>query len=374
MKVIEVTTTDNKTRYYLADETGIPVEPVLQYLRFKDHAGYARNTLRMHCIHLKHYFTFLKEGDKDYKKATVDDLARFIGWLKNPDIGKRIIPLRLEPVHKAQTINANIDTVISFYDYLLMHEGMENHLSEKLVKFIQKPTRNYRSFLHGIASSKPVKTHLLKMPVPKQAIKTIPKEDAETLLKTCTNVRDYFLLYLLFETGMRIGEALSLWLEDFDISDCAIQIRDRGEMENLAEIKTVHSPRKLNCTIELMDLFSECVCFYHDAEVKTNHVFVKLLGSHKGEAMDYTNVDNVFRELRKKTGIHITPHMFRHTSLSLLHSAGWEPELLKERAGHKNIYTTLNTYVHPSDEEIAEAFQKASGNLKLTDTGKAGGR
>ena len=90
--------------------------------------------------------------------------------------------------------------------------------------------------------------------------------------------------------------------------------------------------------------------------------------------MDYRDVDNVFRVLRRKTGIHITPHMFRHTSLSLLHSAGWEPELLKERAGHKNIYTTLNTYVHPSEEEVTEAFRKASGNLKLADMGKAGGR
>jgi len=176
----------------------------------------------------------------------------------------------------------------------------------------------------------------------------------------------------LFETGMRIGEALSLWLEDFDISDCTIQIKDRGEMENLAEIKTVHSSRKLNCTMELMDLFTECVCIYHDAEVKTNHVFVKLLGNHKGEAMNYSDVDNVFRVLRNKAGIYITPHMFRHTSLSLLHSAGWEPELLKERAGHKNIYTTLNTYVHPSDEEVAEAFRKASENLKLSDMGKVG--
>jgi len=372
MKVIEVTTTDNKTRYYLANETGVPVEPVLQYLKFKDNVGYARNTLRMHCIHLKHYFSFLKEGGKDYKQATVDDLARFIGWLKNPDIGKRIVPLRLEPVHKAQTINANIDTVIAFYDYLMLHEGMENHLSERLVKFIQNPSRNYRSFLYGIAPSKQVKTHMLKLPVPKQVVKTIAKEGTETLLKTCTNVRDYFLLYLLFETGMRIGEALSLWLEDFDISDCTIQIKDRGEMENHAEIKTVHSSRKLNCTMDLMDLFTECVCIYHDAEVKTNHVFVKLLGNHKGEAMNYSDVDNVFRVLRKKAGIYITPHMFRHTSLSLLHSAGWEPELLKERAGHKNIYTTLNTYVHPSDEEVAEAFRKASENLKLSDMGKVG--
>ena len=77
------------------------------------------------------------------------------------------------------------------------------------------------------------------------------------------------------------------------------------------------------------------------------------------------DVDNLFRKLRKKTGIYITPHMFRHTSLSLLNSAGWEPELLRIRAGHKNIYTTLNTYVHPSDEEVSEAFRKASEHLKM---------
>jgi len=371
MKVVEFKTTEDTTRYYLTDDKGLPIEPVLQYLKFKDNAGYARNTLRMHCIHLKHYFTFMEESEKDYEKASIDDLSRFIAWLKNPDIGKRIIPLRLEPLHKAQTINANIDTVIAFYDYLLRHEDMENHLSEKLVKFIKNPTRSYRGFLYGIAPDKPVKSHVLKMPVPQRVIKTITKEEAVVLLEVATNIRDYFLLFLLFETGMRIGEALSLWLEDFDISDCTIHICDRGEMENLAEIKTVSSPRKLDCTIELMDLFSECVCFYHDAEVKTNHVFTKLMGKHQGKAMDYGDVDNLFRTLRKKTGIHIIPHMFRHTSLSLLHSAGWEPALLKERAGHKNIYTTLNTYVHPSDEEVTEAFHKAVESLKMPDMGKA---
>ena len=57
--------------------------------------------------------------------------------------------------------------------------------------------------------------------------------------------------------------------------------------------------------------------------------------------------------------------MFRHTSLSLLYSAGWGPEMLKQRAGHKNIYTTLDTYVHPSEEEVAEAFREASESLKM---------
>ncbi len=45
---------------------------------------------------------------------------------------------------------------------------------------------------------------------------------------------------------MRIGEALSLWIEDFDISDMVIDLKDRGQLENNAEIKTVSSPRRID--------------------------------------------------------------------------------------------------------------------------------
>lgn len=370
MKVIELKTMEGKVRYYLADDAGVPVPPVLKYLKFKDNSGYARNTLRMHCIHLKHFFTYLGEAEMDYEQVNIDEIAGFLAWLKNPDILKKIVPLRFEPKHQPQTINAMVDTVVMFYDYLLRHEGMENRLSEKLAKFVRDPGRNYRSFLHGIAENRKIKSHILKLSIPRMQIRTISKEDAAKLLDSCTNLRDYLLLYLLFETGMRIGEALSLWLEDFDMAGLAITLHDRGEMENLAEIKTVSSPRRLDCTQELMDLFTGYICEHHTSEVHTNHVFLKLRGGMAGEAMDYMGVDNLFRTLRKKTGIRVTPHMFRHTSLSLLYSAGWGPEMLRQRAGHKNIYTTMNTYVHPSEEDVAEAFSKAAESLKMPSMGR----
>jgi len=370
MKTVELKTVDGRVRYYLADDTGAPVQSVLKYLKFKDNYGYARNTLRMHCIHLKHFFTYLREAEKDYKQVNIDDLAEFLAWLKNSDILKKVVPLRFVPEHQPQTINAIIDTVVMFYDYLLRHEGMENQLSEKLVKFVRNPGRNYRSFLHGIAENRRIKSHILKLPVPRMQIRTISKKDATTLLDSCTNLRDYLLLYLLFETGMRIGEALSLWLEDFDMAGLTITLKDRGELENQAEIKTVSSPRKLDCTQELMDLFTGYICEHHTTEINTNHVFLKLKGGAKGNAMDYGDVDNLFRTMRKKTEVRVTPHMFRHTSLSLLYSAGWAPEMLRQRAGHKNIYTTLDTYVHPSEEEVAEAFRKASESLKIPSMGR----
>ena len=373
MNTVTCTTPDGKVRYYLADEQGVPVPEVLSYLKFLDNQGKARNTLRLSCYQLQNYYRFLEEAGKDYRDVTIDDIAMFMAWLRNPDLLKKVVPLRFEPARKEQTINETVDKVISFYDYLVRRGGLENRLSEKLVKFVTYPQRNYKSFLYGIAENRPSRSNVLKMPVPQREIRRIKKEEAVALLGECTNIRDYFLLYLLFETGMRIGEALSLWLEDFDIDGLKVSVTDRGELENLAEIKTVHSPRKLDCTQELADLFMGYVCEVHTCDINTNHVFLKLRGENSGKPMDYTDVDNLFRTLRKKTGIQITPHVFRHTSLSLLYADGWAPELLRIRAGHKNIYTTINTYIHPTEEELTAAFNKAAPHLSRPDPGRKEG-
>ena len=373
MNTVTCTTPDGKTRYYLADNQGTPVPEVMNYLKFLDNQGKARNTLRLSCYQLQNYYQFLEEAGKDYRDVTIDDIAMFMAWLRNPDLLKKVVPLRLKPARKEQTINENIDKVISYYDYLVRRGGLENRLSEKLVKFVTHPQRRYKSFLYGIAENRPSRSSILKMPVPQREIRRIKKEEAVALLGECTNIRDYFLLYLLFESGMRIGEALSLWLEDFDLDGLKVSVTDRGELENLAEIKTVHSPRKLDCTQELADLFMGYVCEVHTCDINTNHVFLKLRGENSGKPMDYTDVDNLFRTLRKKTGIQITPHVFRHTSLSLLYADGWAPELLRIRAGHKNIYTTINTYIHPTEEELTAAFNKAAPHLSRPDLGREEG-
>ena len=66
MKVIQIKTEGNLIRYYLADENGAPVIPVMKFIKFKDNIGYARNTLRMYCIHLKQYFMYLEERGKKF--------------------------------------------------------------------------------------------------------------------------------------------------------------------------------------------------------------------------------------------------------------------------------------------------------------------
>ena len=75
---------------------------------------------------------------------------------------------------------------------------------------------------------------------------------------------------------MRIGEALSLWIEDFKFDKLEIHITDRGQLENNAEIKNKQSERIIHVTQDLMNLFMEYICEYHTDEVNTIFVFIKI--------------------------------------------------------------------------------------------------
>lgn len=367
MEVVKVKTDEGKERYYLADSDGLPIEAVLKFIRFKDNTNYSRNTLRMYCQHLKLYFEYLEQREFNFQDVKIDDLALFVNWLQNPYESLKVIPVRPTDITRSpRTVNIVINTVLAFYDYILRHEEYSNNISDRLKKFVSTPSRNFKGFLYGIAyDKKKITSNILKLKVPKSKPKTLTKTEVTTLIKTCNNLRDKFLLTLLYESGIRIGEALSLWIEDFDVSEMIIDLKDRGQLENNAEIKTVSSPRRIDISQNLADMFMEYIAEYHTEDVETNHIFIRISGNNKNKAMTYTDVDNLFRMLNKKTGIYVTPHMFRHSSLTVLRMAGWQPELLRIRAGHKNIYTTMNTYIHPSNEEISREFNKTQPNLNL---------
>lgn len=367
MEVVKVKTDVGNERYYLADSDGLPIDAVLKFIRFKDNTNYSRNTLRMYCQHLKLYFEYLEQREINFQDVTIDDLALFVNWLQNPYESLKVIPVHpTDTARSPRTVNIVINTVLAFYDYILRHEEYSNNISNRLKKFVSTPSRNFKGFLYGIAyDKKKITSNILKVKVPKSKPKTLTKAEITTLIKNCNNLRDKFLLTLLYETGIRIGEALSLWIEDFDVSEMIIDLKDRGQLENNAEIKTVSSPRRIDVSQNLADMFMKYIAEYHTDEVETNHIFIRISGNNKNKAMTYTDVDNLFRMLNKKTGIYVTPHMFRHSSLTVLRMAGWQPELLRIRAGHKNIYTTMNTYIHPSNEEIMEEFNKTQPNLNL---------
>ena len=124
--------------------------------------------------------------------------------------------------------------------------------------------------------------------------------------------------------------------------------------------------------MDLMNDFMKYISEYHTDEADTNFVFIKLTGPNKNRPMHYQNVVSLFKRLRLKSKIAVTPHMLRHSSLTELRKAGWKAENLRIRAGHKNFQTTLQMYIHPSDEDLREDWKKVEDNMKLRDKTRDG--
>lgn len=366
MKVETIITKDNRERYILVDNNGELVLPVNRFLKFKDNAGKARNTLRAYCYHLCSFFNFLEQKNISYENVGIEDIATFMRWLQTVEKNDKIINITgAQRKISNTTINTYVSTVTEFYDFLMRSEGTNGNVSDNLRKTIKGSQRGYKDFLYHINKDKDYKAKYLKLREEKKQIVPLTKEQVTELINACNNKRDKFLLKLLWETGFRIGEALSLWLEDFMIDARKIALKDRGELQNNAEIKTVTSPRKVDISAELINDYFDYIADYHTDEIDTNFVFFKLSGNNRGEPMEYTDVDSLFKRLRKKTGIYVTPHLFRHSHFDLLRRNGWSFEQIQKRGGWANVQTPMQTYSHPQMEEIRESWEHAEKQFTI---------
>jgi len=370
MHVVEVETGDRQKRYVVIDDAGIFVEPIVRYLKYLDRIGSARQTLRSYAFTLKLYWEYLIQQRLDWKQISLDDLSHFILWLKLPSGSLKVLPVHPVPqIRSNRTINHALTVVRSFYDYHWRTEETVTNVKDKTTTFLPARARRYKAFLHHITKGSPLEKNILKQPEAKrQRPKTITKDQIQQLLDACLNQRDRLLVRLLYESAIRVGEALSLWVQDVDVAANRLHICDRGPLENGAEIKTIHAPRSVDVSADLIDEIVAYVGSVHTAEVETNHLFLKQHGARAGQALTYADVDSLFRRLRHQTGIAITPHMLRHTMLTALAEHGWAPELLQERAGHASFQQTYQTYVHPSQEALRSAWEKAEAAVSLTRT------
>jgi integrase/recombinase XerD len=369
VRVVEVLTSEQQRRYVVIDDEGVLVEPIARYLKYLDRIGSARHTLRSYAMMLRLYWEFLMQEQLDWQQVTLDDLSRFVLWLKLPAKSLKVLPTHPAPQARSnRTINHALSVLTGFYDYHWRMETISFNMKDKTTTYLPARARRYKSFLHHLANGSPVAKHILKQKEDKrQHPKTVTKDQVQTLIDACTNQRDRLLVWLLYESAMRIGEALALFVEDVDIAENRIYVRDRGPLENGAEIKTVHALRPIDLSNDLIDEIVAYVGKVHTAEIETNHLFLKLRGKQSGQPLTYADVDSLFRRLRRKTGIHyVTPHILRHTMLTQLAELGWAPELLQVRAGHASFQQTYDIYVHPSLAALRTAWEKTQDQVCLT--------
>ncbi len=345
IKVQRIIVPDTRERsWVLFDAELRPVVAPNQYLSYLHCLGRSPNTVRAYAHHLQAFLKFLSEGAQDWKALTLTQLAQFVAWLRRTH----------SPGGKSRadsTINTILAAVGSFYEYQ-DRLGIETNISQSR-RFGAKSS--YKPFLHHINKNRSLRHAVAHVRVTRRLPRVFSPQEVQALLNACVRRRDRLLVSLLYESGMRIGQALGLRHADIRSFDGEIDIVRRAN-SNGALAKS-RSPYTVHVSKQLMALYADYLVHEHK-DASHDYVFVNWWGGRIGAPMTYSTVIDLFRKLSGKTGLRATPHMFRHTHATDLLRAGWDAAYVQRRLGHAQIQTTVNTYGHLSTGDLGDMFAR----------------
>lgn len=334
-------------------DDGAVVAPAERYLAYLSSLERSPNTVRAYAMSLRLWFEFLAGGGVGWADAGVEDVARFVAWLRAP--AENVIVLETGAGQRsAATVNRHLAAVFGFYDF---HARAGVGLAADLVAWRRAGRGSYKPFLHHVTAGRPVPVRPIKLAVPQRIPGTLTDGQVIALLEACTHLRDRFLLALLAETGMRIGQALGLRHADVVSREKVIRIVPRGDNANGARAKTrrIHH---IPVSAALIRLYSEYMHVEYGT-IDSDYVFVNLFAGPLGAPLRYQAVQALVNQLRERTGIEFSCHALRHSHATDLIRRGVPIEVVSKRLTHTSVTTTSAAYVHLQADDVRAELIRA---------------
>ena len=197
----------------------------------------------------------------------------------------------------------------------------------------------------GEVSESPMKG-IRMMRVPETEVVTITAEQMRKLLQTpkvstFVGRRDRCLMMVLYDTGMRLGEALSLTVENVDIDNFVIHIKHgKGGKNRVA-------PFGGKCAKELLK--------YRRSRPRFAETF---FCSYRGRLLERGNINDALHRYGAKVGMpRLHAHLFRHTFCTEFLRQGGDLETLRRIVGHSG-YSMLRRYVHLLSDDLVKRHRE----------------
>ena len=177
----------------------------------------------------------------------------------------------------------------------------------------------------------------------------------------------FISFWLLFMTGMRIGEAAALQWSDIDFETGILSINKNMYYKSMTEYKFIEP--KTQASIRDIVIDTDTINELKEwkevqQKVLTDCNFVL---SYGGIPTSKHTLPRALEKLAELAGVHrIKIHALRHSHASLLISMGENPLIIKERLGHEKIQTTLGTYGHLYPNSNFDVAKKLTGMLTYT--------
>ncbi|MGD6845269.1 tyrosine-type recombinase/integrase [Bacillus infantis] len=184
--------------------------------------------------------------------------------------------------------------------------------------------------------------------------------------------------YLLAFSGMRSGELCALKWSDIDWETNEIRItKTLYNPENNMK-KYELTPPKTPGSIRTFDIDDDIIALLREHKKKQN----KIKLANRTKYPDYHDANFIFcrengypyiqknlivrmQRILKKTSIekHATPHIFRHTHISMMAEAGIDLPTIMKRVGHDDMKTTMRVYTHVTNKMKKNAAERIKNHF-----------
>lgn len=286
------------------------LEGFIQYL--KDIKKSSKNTILSYERDLRKFFGYLQETQiQDVRKVNQTNLNSYMLYMEKGSFA-------------ASTVSRNIATLKSYFMYL---------------------------FKQGIISQDPAEQ--LKAPrIEKKMPEILSIEEVNLLLAqpggtSNKELRDKAMLELLYATGIRVSELISLTMDDINLVSGYIRVRE-GSRERV--IPFGHAARQALKNY-LENAREGMIATENEKNLFTNC---------NGQPMSRQGFWKVLKQYAKRAGIEtdITPHTLRHSFAAHLVENGADLHAVQEMLGHSDVSTT-QIYARFNNNRIKEVYAKA---------------
>lgn len=331
------------------------------FLRVLHGAGRSAHTIRVYAGRVASFLGWCASQGVDWSSISLAALARFKHFVE-------ATPHREGRLRAGSTVNATLTAVCEFLRFCartgVIDQAVADRLSEP--RWLRFTPPGFDAGESG--QFRTVRARALKARAATPFPEAFTPEQSARVLACCQRPRERFMVILLRDGGLRIGEALGLrrcdlhLLPDARHLGCAVvggahlHVRHRAN-PNGALAKS-RFPRTVPASDAVLSAYADYQ--FERAEIlgddDCDMVFVNLYHEPLGAPMTYRAAKRFFERLAKDCGFAVRPHMLRHTAATNWVRAGVDLDVVQRLLGHASLASTA-VYLHASDEDRRRAVE-----------------
>jgi len=189
----------------------------------------------------------------------------------------------------------------------------------------------------------------------KKPSEMLTESEVKKLIECCDNLRDKAIFSLLDDTAIRIGELVNLNIEDVanDGENLSITVRGKTGQRNVGLITSA-------------PLINEWLNLHPYKNNPEAPLFISLSNSCYGERMYETGIYAMLQVYKERAGIkkRVTPHLFRHSRLTMYARKGLSESAMRQYAGWTASSSMPEVYIHLTEKDVDDKRRELETGTK----------